>query len=148
ASQAEASMLRETETDTSADRAAQALASAQSADLVYCSDAEPGITRRRAGKGFSYRDAGGRKIGKTETLARIRALAIPPAWTDVWIATSPDCHIQATGRDQRGRKQYRYHALWTACRDEVKYGSLLAFGRDLPTMRRRVDADLSLRGLP
>ena len=140
-------MLRETDNDISS-RSAAAEASAQSADLVYCSDVEPGISRRRAGKGFSYHDAGGRRIAKAETLARIRALAIPPAWDEVWIANSADCHIQATGRDQRGRKQYRYHARWTACRDEVKYGSLLAFGRSLPAMRRRVDADLSLRGLP
>jgi len=143
-------MLRDTDTDSEAGhgRASSAPASAEAADLVYCSDAEPGITRRRAGTGFSYRDAKGSRIAAADTLARIRALAIPPAWTDVWIANSPDCHIQATGRDQRGRKQYRYHARWTACRDEVKYGSLVAFGRSLGAMRRRVDADLSLRGLP
>ena len=83
-----------------------------------------------------------------ETLARIRSLAIPPAWSDVWISPSPDGHLQATGRDQRGRKQYRYHPRWSACRDEVKYSSLTAFAEALPGLRNVIDADLRRRGLP
>jgi DNA topoisomerase-1 len=122
--------------------------SAKAASLVYASDAEPGIARRRAGKGFRYVDADGGKVTDEPTLARIRALAIPPAWTDVWIAPSPRVHIQATGRDARGRKQYRYHARWAECRDEVKYSSLVEFAGQLPAIRQKVDADLSLRGLP
>ncbi|WP_315927006.1 DNA topoisomerase IB [Mesorhizobium sp. SP-1A] len=122
--------------------------SAKQASLVYVSDEEPGI-RRKGGKGrFFYTAPDGRKLGEGETLARIRALAIPPAWTDVWISPDPDGHLQATGRDQRGRKQYRYHARWSACRDEVKYSSLLAFAEALPRLRRRIAADLRRRGLP
>src|SRR5690606_5515321 len=103
----------------------------------------PGYRRRRAGKGFSHIDADGMPIRDAETLRRIRRLAIPPAWADVWICPDPDGHIQATGRDQRGRKQYRYHPAWTACRDEAKFSSLAAFGRVLPRLRQRVDADLA-----
>ena len=125
-----------------------AQAAAEAASLVYASDAEPGIIRRRAGRNFAYLDARGRRIVHADTLQRIRALAIPPAWSDVWIAASDDAHIQATGRDAKGRKQYRYHARWAECRDEVKYSSLVAFGRTLPAIRRKVAADLSLRGLP
>ena len=116
------------------------------ADLVYVSDAEPGIRRRRAGKGFRYLDNNGKAVGGTETLARIQALAIPPAWTDVWICPLPSGHIQATGRDQKGRKQYRYHAGWTACRDEAKFSSLTAFASVLPKLRARVEDDLRKRG--
>ena len=104
--------------------------------LSYTSDEEWGIHRRRAGKGFVYKSPDGRVVD-SETLARIRRLAIPPAWTDVWISADPDGHIQATGRDQRGRKQYRYHARWSACRDEVKYSSLVAFAEALPRLRDR-----------
>lgn len=106
------------------------------------------MRRRRAGKGFSHVDTDGVPIRDPETLRRIRALAIPPAWTEVWICPDPDGHIQATGRDQRGRKQYRYHPAWIACRDEAKFSSLAAFGRVLPRLRQRVDADLARRGLP
>jgi DNA topoisomerase I len=116
------------------------------AELSYVSDAEPGIVRRRAGTGFSYRSTDGRKPAAAD-LARIRALAIPPAWTDVWISHDAAGHIQATGRDQKGRKQYRYHPGWTACRDEAKFGSLVAFARLLPRLRERVDADLRKRSL-
>ena len=111
-------------------------------------DGEPGCRRRRAGKGFTYVDAGGRRVDDVATLARIRALAIPPAWNDVWICPDPAGHIQATGRDQRGRKQYRYHPAWTACRDEAKFSSLADFARLLPKLRERVEADLGRRGLP
>ena len=125
-----------------------AVASAEAASLLYFSDTEPGIRRKRAGKGFWYIDPQGHKIIDPETLARIRSLAIPPAWTDVWISPAEEGHIQATGRDTRGRKQYRYHPRWTACRDEVKYSSLTAFARALSHLRQRIDEDLGRRGLP
>ena len=115
--------------------------------LVYGSDSDPGIRRRRAGSGFSYHGADGRRVSDPEVLERIRALVIPPAWTDVWIAPEPDWHLQVTGLDARGRKQYRYHARWTACRDEVKYANLVEFARALPRLRRVIEADLGRRGL-
>jgi len=121
---------------------------AGAADLAYVNDDEPGYRRRRAGRGFSYCDPDGARLRDEAALARIRALAIPPAWSDVWICPDPAGHIQATGRDERGRKQYRYHPAWTACRDEAKFSSLAAFGRALPKLRARVDADLRRRGLP
>lgn len=123
-------------------------ASAERASLIHVSDGMPGIARKRSGKGFRYVAAGGKGAGDGETLARIRSLAIPPAWTDVWICPDPDGHIQATGRDQRGRKQYRYHPRWLSCRDDVKYSSLVAFARALPGLRAQIDADLRRRGLP
>lgn len=112
------------------------------ADLRYVSDDEPGITRETRGKRTVYRDADGRVVRDAATLARIRALVIPPAWTDVWICLRADGHVQATGRDQRRRKQYRYHPRWQQVRDAAKYGRLLAFGRALPALRRRVTRDL------
>ncbi|MGX5847298.1 DNA topoisomerase IB [Mesorhizobium sp. PL10] len=121
--------------------------SAEQASLTYVSDSEPGIRRLKAGEGFSYRSSKGQKVGAA-AIARIKALAIPPAWTDVWISPDPAGHIQATGRDQRGRKQYRYHPLWAAERDGAKYSSLVAFAESLPELRRRIDADLRRRGLP
>ena len=121
---------------------------ARVAKLSYVSDEEPGIRRRRAGKSFSYRDPEGRVIHDEETLKRIKSLAIPPAWTDVWICPDPNGHIQATGRDARGRKQYRYHPRWREVRDEAKYGRMLVFGRVLPQIRARVEADLARPGLP
>ena len=121
--------------------------SAERASLSYVSDAEPGIRRLRKGKGFSYSGPDGRAVDKT-TLARVKAIVIPPAWTDVWISPDPDGHIQATGRDQRGRKQYRYHPRWTEERDGVKYSSLVAFAHRLPALRRQIDADLRRHGLP
>ncbi|CCV16019.1 DNA topoisomerase IB [Mesorhizobium sp. STM 4661] len=124
-----------------------AQASADQASLTYVVDTEPGIRRLRAGKGFSYKAPNGR-ASSDDTLARIKALAIPPAWTDVWISPDADGHIQATGRDLRGRKQYRYHALWAEERDGAKYSSLVAFAENLPELRRRIDADLRRRGLP
>ena len=122
--------------------------SAKEAGLRYVHTDGPGITRHRAGKGFFYRDASGDRITDKETLARIKSLAIPPAWTDVWICPSPNGHVQATGRDTKGRKQYRYHPRWREVRDETKYEHVLAFGRALPEIRRRVDADLRRQGLP
>ena len=112
------------------------------ASLRYVSDATPGITRHRRGSGFSYRDAAGAIIRDKAILERVRLLAIPPAWSAVWIATSATGHIQATGRDARGRKQYRYHERWHAVRDENKYGRMLEFGAALPRIRLRVQADL------
>src|SRR5689334_6443827 len=110
--------------------------------LRYVSDDQPGIRRRRAGAGFVYVNAGGRRIRDAATLDRIRAIAIPPAWRDVWICPSPAGHIQATGRDARGRKQYRYHGAWVEARDEAKYGRMLAFARALPKIRRQTAIDL------
>ncbi|TPL00810.1 MULTISPECIES: DNA topoisomerase IB [unclassified Mesorhizobium] len=121
--------------------------SAERASLSYVSDADPGIRRLRKGKGFSYVGPNGCAVS-TQTLARIKAIVIPPAWTDVWISPDPDGHIQATGRDQRGRKQYRYHPQWTEERDGVKYSSLVAFAESLPALRLRIDADLRRHGLP
>jgi DNA topoisomerase-1 len=106
--------------------------------LSYSSDSEPGIARVRKGKGFAYRDAQGRWVHDPAQLARIRKLAIPPAYTSVWICPSPDGHLQATGRDARGRKQYRYHELWRAERDTGKFDRLLAFAQVLPRLRRQV----------
>jgi len=123
-------------------------AAAEAASLSYVSDTEPGIRRRKAGAGFSYVDAKGKKVTHAPTLDRIAKLAVPPAWTDVWISADPAGHMQATGRDVRGRKQYRYHEQWTACRDEVKYSSLVAFATALPAIRKKVDSDLRKKGLP
>ncbi len=108
----------------------------------------PGIRRIRSGSGFRYVDAGGRTIRDEDALGRIRSLAIPPAWTDVWICPRPDGHLQATGRDARGRKQYRYHPRWRDVRDETKYGRMNAFGLALPRVRARVARDLARPGLP
>ncbi len=122
--------------------------SAEEAGLRYVTDAEPGIRRRRAGRGFAYTGPDGERITDRRLLARIKSLAIPPAWTDVWICPSPRGHLQATGRDARGRKQYRYHPRWRSARDEVKYERMIAFGQALPAIRSRLDHDLSLPGLP
>jgi DNA topoisomerase I len=122
--------------------------SAQAAGLRYVSDTQPGIRRKRAGKGFAYVGADGKTIRDDKELKRIRSLAIPPAYTDVWICPSPNGHIQATGRDARGRKQYRYHPKWREVRDETKFGRMLAFSAALPKIRARVERDLSLSGLP
>jgi DNA topoisomerase-1 len=122
--------------------------SAQAAGLRYVSDIQPGIRRKRAGKGFTYVGPDGKTIHDAAELARIRSLAIPPAYTDVWICPSPNGHIQATGRDARGRKQYRYHPKWREVRDETKFGRMLAFSEGLPAIRARVERDLSLPGLP
>ena len=121
---------------------------AESVGLVYTSDSEPGITRRGAGKGFSYRGLDGRPIRDKAVLDRIRALAIPPAYTDVWICPDPDGHIQATGRDARGRKQYRHHPRFREVRDSTKYERMLDFAAALPGLRARVDADMGRRGMP
>jgi DNA topoisomerase-1 len=121
---------------------------ARSARLQYVSDAVPGIRRRRAETAFSYVGADGRPVRDQSELKRIKGLAIPPAWTDVWICPLSNGHIQATGRDAKGRKQYRYHPRWREVRDENKYGRMLLFGRTLPRVRARVRKDLSREGLP
>jgi len=116
--------------------------------LRHSTDRRPGITRRRSGRGFSYRDADGNVVRDRETLARIRSLAIPPAWTDVWICPYPNGHLQATGRDAKGRKQYRYHPRFRRGRDAAKFERLVAFANALPAIRSRVDEDLARPGLP
>src|SRR5687768_1246836 len=121
---------------------------AKDAGLVYVSDETPGITRVKKGKGFAFKSPSGKVINDFETLVRIRALAIPPAWTDVWICPNPRGHIQAVGRDARGRKQYRYHPRWREVRDETKYEKMIAFVRALPLIRKRVGQDLAKPGLP
>jgi DNA topoisomerase-1 len=122
--------------------------SAREAGLRYVSDRRPGIRRVRAGRGFRYVGPGGEPVRDEETLQRIRSLAIPPAWTRVWICPQANGHLQATGADDRGRKQYRYHPRWRRVRDETKYGRLIAFGQALPRIRQRVERDLSAAGLP
>jgi DNA topoisomerase I len=126
----------------------QPAGSAKAAGLRYVSDAEPGITRQRAGSRFRYLNADGKVVRDTETLERIRKLAIPPAWEEVWICKRDDGHLQATGRDARKRKQYRYHNRWREVRDETKYGRMAAFAKALPGIRRRVGQDLARTGLP
>jgi DNA topoisomerase-1 len=121
---------------------------AREAGLRFSTDARHGITRRRAGRGWSYRDVDGERIRDPRTLARIRSLAVPPAWTDVWICPDALGHLQATGRDARGRKQHRYHAAYRSSRERVKYDRMLSFARLLPAIRDRVDADLARQGLP
>jgi DNA topoisomerase IB len=108
----------------------------------------PGIRRRRAGKGFTYLDVGGERITDDDALERIRSLAIPPAWDDVWICSDPRGHIQATGTDAKGRRQYRYHDEWRAARDREKHDRILRFARRLPELREKVAADLSRDGMP
>ena len=116
--------------------------------LRHATDAKPGIARAKAGQGFTYRDAGGRRVRDRETLDRIQSLAVPPAWTDVWICPDPLGHLQATGRDAKGRKVYRYHPRYRQRRETAKYERLVAFARALPAIRRQVDRDLARPGLP
>jgi DNA topoisomerase-1 len=121
---------------------------AREAGLVYVSDESPGITRKKSGKRFVYFDARGKRITADETVLRINELAIPPAYRDVWICPSPRGHIQAVGRDARGRKQYRYHEKWREVRDENKYARMIDFAKALPGIRRTVARHLRLHGLP
>lgn len=121
---------------------------ARAAGLRYVDPDGPGIRRIRSGRGFRYLDADGRPIRSKAELARIRSLAVPPAWTEVWICPSPSGHLQAVGRDARGRRQYRYHAGFRARRDRDKFARLAGFGAALPRLRRRVHRDLARRGLP
>jgi DNA topoisomerase-1 len=133
---------------TALDEIDDPVASARAARLRYVTDDQPGIRRRKSGEDFVYLDSGGRQVEDEETIERIRKLAIPPAWTDVWICASPRGHLQATGRDARGRKQYRYHEKFREMRDAVKYGRMLQFAAALPKIRERVDRDLELSGMP
>ena len=121
--------------------------SAQAAGLRYTSDTQAGIRRQRRGKGFRYIDVEGTSIRDARVLHRIKILAIPPAWTDVWICPHPNGHLQATGRDTKGRKQYRYHPHWRAVRDATKYDRLIAFGETLSQLRAHLDQDLARPGL-
>jgi DNA topoisomerase-1 len=128
--------------------ASDSVVAAETAGLRYASDLEPGIRRVRQGRGFAYLGRGGRRMRDRVALRRIKRLAIPPAWTDVWICASASGHIQATGRDSRGRKQYRYHERWRDVRDEAKYERLADFARALPKIRARVAADLARPDVP
>jgi DNA topoisomerase I len=121
---------------------------AETAGLLYVSDEEPGIRRKKSGKGFTYVGPDGKKVGDEATLERIKSLVIPPAYTDVWICPKANGHIQATGRDAKGRKQYRYHPAFREVRESTKYEHMLEFARGLPAIRKTVDEHMSLRGLP
>jgi DNA topoisomerase I len=122
--------------------------SAKSAGLRYVTDDSPGLQRCNHGKGFIYKTADGKPIRDPDVIRRINALAIPPAWRDVWICLDPNGHLQATGRDAKGRKQYRYHPHWREVRDQTKYDKMLAFAKQLPAIRRQVEKDLGVPGLP
>jgi DNA topoisomerase I len=130
-----------------ADEPNDAAAAAKAAHLRYVSDRMPGITRERGNSGFAYRLPDGNVVSDDRTLARIKSLVIPPAWESVWICRLPHGHLQAVGRDAKGRKQYRYHPRWRVVRDESKYDRMLLFGRTLPQIRDRVAADLAKPGL-
>jgi DNA topoisomerase I len=127
---------------------AEAIDAAEEAGLRYVSDDRPGYTRKANGDGFNWFDVDGKQIRDEQRLLRLKRLAIPPAWTDVWICPAANGHIQATGRDARGRKQYLYHERWREVRDENKYDRILDFAKALPKIRRRVAKDLKLAGLP
>lgn len=127
---------------------ADPVVAAKIAGLRYVTDARPGITRKKRGQNFIYFDVDGNQIKDEAELQRIKSLAIPPAWTQVWICPQANGHLQATGRDQKGRKQYRYHARWRAVRDENKYDRMLAFGSRLAQIRKRTEQDLKKPGLP
>jgi DNA topoisomerase-1 len=123
-------------------------AAAEASGLVYVDEQGPGITRKRKGNSFAYYGANGKLIRDRALLRHVRSLAVPPAYEDVWICSDPNGHIQATGRDERGRKQYRYHPRWRALRDETKYEHVVEFGKLLPRIRKRVAADMKRPGLP
>jgi DNA topoisomerase IB len=128
--------------------AAEAAQMAVEAGLIYVSDAQPGIRRLRAGKGFRYVTPENRRLAAAKELKRIASLAIPPAYRDVWISVEARGHLQATGRDARGRKQYRYHPEWRQVRDSAKFDRMVAFGEALPKLRRKLRRDLGFPGLP
>ena len=125
----------------------EARQAAKAVGLRYASDEQPGIRRRRSGKGFSYAGSDGKPIRDPETLKRIRSLAVPPAWTDVWICAEPHGHLQATGRDVKGRKQYRYHPEFRAAREDGKYDHMLEFAAVLPKIRAKVEKHMARRDL-
>ncbi len=126
----------------------ESVEAAKIAGLRYASDSRPGIKRRRSGKGFSYTGVDGMTIRDKSVVSRIRSLVIPPAWKDVWICPYANGHLQATGRDARGRKQSRYHPRWREVRDENKYERMMLFAKSLPAIRSRVEEDLATQGLP
>jgi len=134
--------------NTSSDDVVDPRDAAENAGLIYVSDEEPGIRRKRAGKGFTYVGPDGKKVEDKATLARIKSLAIPPAYTDVWICPKANGHIQATGRDAKGRKQYRYHPAFREVRESTKYEHMIEFAKGLPAIRRTIDEHMSLKGLP
>ena len=121
---------------------------AEGAGLVYVSDEEPGIRRKKAGTGFAYLHPNGGKVQDDATMERIRKLAVPPAWTDVWICAKANGHIQATGRDARGRKQYRYHPAFREIRESTKFDHMMAFAQRLPAIRAKLAEHMALKGLP
>src|SRR5688572_24162397 len=121
---------------------ADASRSASAAGLRYLSDTKPGITRKKHGNNFKFYNAKGEVITDDKVLNRVKKLVIPPAWTNVWICPSPNGHIQATGRDLKGRKQYIYHPEWQTNRSQSKFGRMLAFGKMLPEIRKQIEADL------
>jgi DNA topoisomerase IB len=135
-------------TENIAGVALEAAQMALDAGLVYVSDDEPGIRRRKVGKGFRYFTPDNRRLERADELKRIASLAVPPAYRDVWICMSSHGHLQATGRDARGRKQYRYHPQWRRVRDSAKFDRMVMFGEALPKLRRKLRRDLSLPGLP
>lgn len=137
-----------TMTRNAIDAIAQGLSTTMPAGLRHADDTRPGYTRRKLRSGFAYFDLDGKRIDDEPQIARINALAIPPAYTDVWICPDPRGHIQATGRDARGRKQYRYHPQWRETRDADKFGRMAAFGHALPKIRARVARDLAREGMP
>ena len=136
------------DTDVAAAVIADPQDAAEAAGLVYVTDDQPGIARRAVGAGFSYTKASGEPVREETTLERVRKLAIPPAWTDVWICPRANGHLQATGRDARGRKQYKYHPDFREVRDSTKYVHMLEFARALPAIRARIAEHMALRGLP
>lgn len=139
---------RERRSNAEAGTIVDAQEAAENAGLVYVTDTNPAITRERFRGRFRYRDAKGELVKDTRTLKRIASLAVPPAYTNVWICAKPNGHIQATGRDAKGRKQYRYHARFREVRDSTKYERMLDFAVALPAIRERIDADLRKRDLP
>jgi len=130
------------------DPVAEARASAKAAGLLYASDEQAGYRRQRRGKAFAYFDTDGQRITERDEITRLNKLAVPPAWTEVWLCPSARGHIQATGRDARGRKQYRYHEQWRSTRDANKFDHILDFAANLPALRERVLHDLAKHGLP
>ena len=130
------------------DDIADPIAAARAARLHYVTDSKPGLSRVKTEEGWTFLDPDGHEITDERTIARIRKLAIPPAYTDVWICRDPNGHLQAVGRDARGRKQYRYHARWRTVRDEAKFAKMIIFSRVLPAIRAQVRHDLALPGLP
>jgi DNA topoisomerase-1 len=143
-----AELIQRAQTSTVAPVTKAAMASARAAGLRYTTDARPGIRRTRHGSTFRYTGPDGRRITSAEELARIRSLVIPPAWESVWICPDPRGHLQATGRDARGRKQYRYHPKWREIRDETKYDRMPGFAQTLPHIREQTDRDLKRPGVP